>query len=499
MRTPRSALRPPRPLRAALAAVAGAALVLAAAPAARAAASPVRVAATTTERSTAPPAVAAAHPRLGWTLASSARDQRQSAYQVAVSSGRAKATGGDADVWDSGRVRSADSVDVAYAGPALRPAHRYFWRVRVWDGRGRPSAWSPVSTFTTAPDHLAGSWIGGTGSRPGLSGAHWIWYPEGDPSSSAPAATRYFRRTIDLGPSAVTGAGMTLTADDGYTLYVNGTRVAASPQTTDSWKHAQYVDLTHVLHPGTNTLAISATNTSTGPAGLIGRLHVDRDGAGPLDITTGTRFRTAQTAPDGWRQPGFDDSAWAAAADLAASVAAHDGHLTTGFLGTGGLLPALTAAGKTGTAYTILGQKTFPSWGYEIANGATTIWERWDGIKPDGTFNDPGMNSFNHYGLGSVGDWMYQAIGGLAPAAPGYRKLLVAPRPGGGLTWAKAAHDTPYGRAATAWTSRGGAFTLDVTVPVNTTAEIHLPGARTGGGPSTFTVGSGHWHFTSRT
>jgi alpha-L-rhamnosidase len=199
-----------------------------------------------------------------------------------------------------------------------------------------------------------------------------------------------------------------------------------------------------------------------------------------------------------------------AANKLVANIAAHGGHLTTGFLGTGELLPTLTRTGHDDVAYQILEQKTFPSWGYEIGEGASTIWERWDGIKPDGTFNDPGMNSFNHYGLGSVGDWMYQNIGGIAPASPGYRSVVIHPRPGGSLTKASATYRSDYGEIASRWSTSGGRFTLDVTVPVNTTAQVWVPAAsashvtqdgakfvRMQDGSAVFTVGSGHWHFSA--
>jgi alpha-L-rhamnosidase len=129
-------------------------------------------------------------------------------------------------------------------------------------------------------------------------------------------------------------------------------------------------------------------------------------------------------------------------------------------------------------AYQVLLQPGFPGWGYMIGHGATTIWERWDGIKPDGSFNDPGMNSFNHYGLGSVGDFLYREVGGLAPAAPGYAALTVAPRPGGGLTSAKSTYETPYGGAVSDWSIAGGTLTLRVTVPAGSSATVRVPTAQ---------------------
>jgi alpha-L-rhamnosidase len=169
-----------------------------------------------------------------------------------------------------------------------------------------------------------------------------------------------------------------------------------------------------------------------------------------------------------------------AADKLAAKVAASGGHLSVGFLGVENLLPVLAAHGHADVAYQVLLQPGFPGWGYMIGRGATTIWERWDGIKPDGSFNDPGMNSFNHYGLGSVGDFLYRSVGGLSPAAPGYAALSVAPQPGGGLTSAKSSYETPYGGAVSDWSISGGTLTLRVTVPAGASATVKVPTAQPG-------------------
>jgi len=165
---------------------------------------------------------------------------------------------------------------------------------------------------------------------------------------------------------------------------------------------------------------------------------------------------------------------------LAQDVAARDHHLTTGFLGTPYLLHVLGATGHLGDAFALLTQRTYPSWLYPITRGATTMWERWDGIRPDSSFEDPGMNSFNHYAFGAVGDWMYQNIGGIDvdPAGPGYRRSRIAPRPGAGLTSASASLETAYGTLQSAWRLEGQRFVLDVTVPANTSAEVTLWGAR---------------------
>ena len=165
---------------------------------------------------------------------------------------------------------------------------------------------------------------------------------------------------------------------------------------------------------------------------------------------------------------------------LVADVKAFGTHLTTGFLGTPYLCPTLTANGRNDVAYALLNQETYPSWLYPVKQGATTIWERWDGIKPDGSFQDPGMNSFNHYAYGAIGAWMYSVVAGLDidPSEPAYKHVLVRPQPGGGLTRARASFHSMYGEIESGWRIEGKTFTLAVTVPPNTHATIRLPQAR---------------------
>ena len=168
------------------------------------------------------------------------------------------------------------------------------------------------------------------------------------------------------------------------------------------------------------------------------------------------------------------------AADRLAADVRHFQHLTTGFLGTPVLCKELSDYGHLDEAYMLLNRKEYPSWLYPITKGATTIWERWDGIKPDGTFQDPGMNSFNHYAYGAIGDWMYRVIAGinLDPKQPGYKHILIQPRPGGGLTFAKGSVHSMYGTVASAWELNGGKMMLHVDVPANTTATVRLPKAK---------------------
>jgi alpha-L-rhamnosidase len=157
-------------------------------------------------------------------------------------------------------------------------------------------------------------------------------------------------------------------------------------------------------------------------------------------------------------------------------VRANGHRIGTGFVGTPIICDALTDAGAVDDAYRLLLQTACPSWLYAVTKGATTIWERWDSLLPDGTINAGEMTSFNHYALGAVADWMHRTLAGLAPAAPGYRRMLVRPRPGGGLTTARAAHATPYGQAEVRWERSSEQLTVHVLVPPGTTATVHLPG-----------------------
>ena len=174
------------------------------------------------------------------------------------------------------------------------------------------------------------------------------------------------------------------------------------------------------------------------------------------------------------------DSLQSRAAERLVADVRRMGHLTTGFLGTPALTRTLSENGYLDDAYRLLLNERYPSWLYEVKQGATTVWERWDGRKPDSTFQDPGMNSFNHYAYGAIGDWLYRVVAGLNddPSEPGYKHIIVRPRPGGGLTYAKATLVTPYGDAAAGWRLDGDRLTVTAIVPPNTRATVYLPGAR---------------------
>ncbi len=165
----------------------------------------------------------------------------------------------------------------------------------------------------------------------------------------------------------------------------------------------------------------------------------------------------------------------AASAHLAALVKENGDKMTTGFLGTRPLLPALSASGHHDLAGILMRQHEYPSWGYEVDNGASTIWERWDSyIKGEGV-HEPSMNSFSHYAFGAVCEWMFADLAGIDRASPGFDKIKIAPRPTAGITHAAASMETRHGRLACSWNIADGKFTADITVPPNTTAEVTLP------------------------
>jgi alpha-L-rhamnosidase len=168
-------------------------------------------------------------------------------------------------------------------------------------------------------------------------------------------------------------------------------------------------------------------------------------------------------------------------------------HISTGFVGTPLICDALASTGEFEAAYRLLLQTECPSWLYPVTMGATTIWERWDSMLPDGAINPGEMTSFNHYALGAVADWLHRRVGGLAPVGPGYKHLEIKPQPGGGLTWARVRHLTPYGLAECNWHIIGSLLEVEVVVPPNTTARVILPVA----GWSQKEVGAGRHRWTN--
>ncbi|WP_339830953.1 family 78 glycoside hydrolase catalytic domain [Paenibacillus sp. FSL R7-0272] len=210
------------------------------------------------------------------------------------------------------------------------------------------------------------------------------------------------------------------------------------------------------------------------------------------------------------------------AAQLTELLKETQNHLTTGFVGTPYLNPVLSDMGRNDLAYELLLQEDYPSWLYQVTQGATTVWEHWDGMREDGSLWSADMNSFNHYAYGAIGEWLYRYVAGIQPdeKQPGFKKVRIKPYPGPGLEWAKASFESMYGQVKSSWRRQThGEMELCVQIPANTRAEIHLPHAdrRTikengslihqsadyvflnkSGTDVAMTVGSGKYRFTYR-
>lgn len=243
-------------------------------------------------------------------------------------------------------------------------------------------------------------------------------------------------------------------------------------------------------------LALGAARTvgdaevETGMAALLADLltHVDDTyvtGAGLVAADSQTAYALALQV--GALPPAKRDAAF----DRLVLLLRRRGCLQAGYPGTYALMEVLVDGGRADLAYRLLSNTGVPSWRYAVRLGATTFWERWDSLLADGSLNPGDMLSFNHPVFAGIADWMHRVVGGLAPGAPGYRRIRVAPVPGGGLTWARTAHVTPYGRAEVSWELTDHEFRLDVVVPPGTTAQVTLPGD-----DQEHDVGSGAHSFT---
>ena len=257
------------------------------------------------------------NPRLSWRVVTTNvtdRAQSETAYQIQVATSIALLASNQPDLWDSGKVVSAQPFNVSYAGSSLASAQQVFWQVRVWDQSDSASAWSSVTTWTMGllnPGDWQGGWLAAAtnGSGFNLTGCNWIWYPEGSPAKSAPVGTRYFRKTFSVrSDSTLTGAKLLLAADNSYTAYVNGTQTG---QGTDYTVATPY-PVAAQLAPGNNTLAIAASNSGSGgnPAGLIGLLVLNYADGTQTNIQMDATWKASKTLQTNWQLPGFNDSSW---------------------------------------------------------------------------------------------------------------------------------------------------------------------------------------------
>jgi alpha-L-rhamnosidase len=268
-------------------------------------------------------------PRLTWTLAPAnpkARGLHQKAYRILVASSESALRANRGDLWDSGRVESANSVLVPYAGKPLPTGAAAFWKVQVWDQDNAPSDWSAAARWSVGllrPDDWHGQWIGR--DDPGvykdgspfaiLEGARWIW-DSANAEASAPAGDRYFRLafTVPAG-RGIARALAIFGADSNADVYLNGAPVATS--SSAAMPQAHYV--TQMIHAGENLLAIKAVHDgANSPAGLIGALRIDFTSGDPLIVQTSNTWRASAKAGSDWYKPGFLDAAWQPAKDFGA-------------------------------------------------------------------------------------------------------------------------------------------------------------------------------------
>lgn len=282
----------------------------------------LRIERTTVEYAESPLGTDVARPRLSWELSAPGTGARQSAYRIRVSvdAGEAAAR----TVWDSGKIASARTVGVPYGGPALTPRTRYRWQVRVWDARGRPSAWSASRWWETAlaDGDWQGHWIGAEAAPkpPGFDGASWIWGP-GATGRDAPVGSMWFRGVLELPAGAeVSAARLVATADDDFTLYVDGAQVLHQAEQTDAWRSAHLADVTEQVKGAGRRVVVAARATNRGgganPAGLLVRLLVE-SGGDTHTLVSGPGWRCADAERDGWQRPAYDDSGWPVAEVLA--------------------------------------------------------------------------------------------------------------------------------------------------------------------------------------
>ena len=245
------------------------------------------------------------NPRLSWFMESNERGEIQTAYEIIVASTPELLAKNAGDFWDSGEVKSDRNALITYAGKALTSRVCCYWKVRVWDKDGKPSAWSQPAMWSMGllnPEDWQAKWIGKDESQSTpLDGVQWIWFPEGNPAESAPTGTRYFRRTINLPPGQrIISATCSITADDAFALTINGRQAGVG----NDWREIKNLDVTSFLQIGKNELFITATNCgdAASPAGLICMLRVE--------LGDGTII---ETASDGHWQASMDQTIWSPA------------------------------------------------------------------------------------------------------------------------------------------------------------------------------------------
>jgi alpha-L-rhamnosidase len=249
-------------------------------------------------------------PRLRWLLEAteaSARNQRQTAYQILVASSEDLLSRDQGDLWDTGRVESDKSIQVAYEGKPLASGARVWWKVRVWDNAGNPSGWSEPALWSMGllkAEDWKGKWIGlegGEGKPEQLEQARWVW------SSQGGAGTRYFRRTLEIPrDNSVSDALIYLVSSGNSTLYINGKQAGSAKGIANPIS----TDITQALHGGSNVFAVAVSASGDAPAGLIGAIQIELARGEPMLTRTNQEWRASPAEAHDWEKPEFNDSAW---------------------------------------------------------------------------------------------------------------------------------------------------------------------------------------------
>ncbi len=288
--------------------------------------SEARVANLTCESLTNPLAMDVARPRLGWMIQDTARGQKQTAWQVLAGTSRETLEQDQGALWDSGKIESDTSIQVPYGGAPLASFQTCFWKVRVWDKDGKPTAWSAPAFWTmgvlTPEDWAGAQWVGMDASETQnplnetLKSALWIWYPEENPAGAAKPGTAYFRKSFEVAASPAKSV-LLLAADNQARVFLNGEKLGDCA----NFNSTATFDLARRLRPGKNVLAVSVENMgdAPNPAGLLALLSMTLGSDAIHNITTDASWKTADSEQAGWEQPDFDDGAWQPAKELGAS------------------------------------------------------------------------------------------------------------------------------------------------------------------------------------
>ncbi|MCX6873247.1 MAG: alpha-L-rhamnosidase N-terminal domain-containing protein [Verrucomicrobia bacterium] len=483
---------------------------------------------------------------------SEVRGQRQTAYQVLIASTPELLAEDQGDLWDSGKVVSDQSIQVEYAGKPLESRMICHWKVRVWLKDDKTDNRQP--TTDNSPPGKPSAWSQPAGWSIGLlKPADWQakWVKAGGDTSP------WLRKEFNLTKSPERAMAF-VNVKGYYELYVNGKKVSddvLAPAVSVYKKRSLYntYDIRKYLRPGTNCVGVwlGLGLVFRGDIAPLARVQLDMSVGGKREVvgTDNTWTWTSSThtknrwgwcgnggehidmrrdIPD-WSKAGCAGGKWSTVEEVANPSAVASAQSCppnriiktipavsctelrdTGMLGTYFLFQYLQQAGRNDLAFTMATQEDFPGWGYMLKNGATTMWEQWDGYW-----------SQIHSCYTCPGGWMYQGLAGILPdeTGPGFKKIIIKPGVVGDLTWVKCSYDSIHGKIVSNWKRESGNLKLDVTIPINTTATVYvppkdadsvtesgLPTAKADGvkflrmesGAAVYEVGSGSYRFGSR-